>query len=99
MKLGLIPKLLEKRANSAINTWLRAPGLVATGTLMWICAAHGRVRAAPMPAVAAVATLAVVNGLYYGEQVSTWSASLRIGQHQVINYILPNAMGSIWRTK
>jgi hypothetical protein len=61
-------RLVEKRLNAALNTWVRAPGHVAVAAVIWCCAAHGTLTVAA-PVAAAVACLCLANGLYYGEQV------------------------------
>jgi hypothetical protein len=73
VKTGRIKRLVQKRTNSSINTWLRAPGHVACSTLMAVCCAQGFTRVHPNPLlcgvmVGCVACLTLLNGLYYGEQ-------------------------------
>jgi hypothetical protein len=70
VKTGKLKRLTQKSITSSINTWLRAPGHVFTATIMAICTWHHMTGAVPYPAavVGAVASLCLLNGIYYGEQ-------------------------------
>ena len=68
VKTGHVERLVEKRLNAALNTWVRAPGHVAVAVVIWCCAAHGTLTI-PVPMAVVVACLCLANGLYYGEQV------------------------------
>lgn len=65
VKCGLLAPLTEKRTTAALNTWLRAPGLVWVATVLASCATHGLLRTPPA-AAALCAALAFGNGVYYG---------------------------------
>jgi hypothetical protein len=75
VKYNRMDRLLQKRITSSINTWLRAPGHVFTASLMVICTLQGATHI-PYPSftVGVVASLCMLNGVYYGEQaVSTYN--------------------------
>lgn len=64
VNLGKMKKITEKRINSLVNTWIRAPGLVLTaGTfhLGWI---SGKTKVSFFKAYM-VAVMVLVNGLFY----------------------------------
>jgi len=47
VKTGRVPRLREKQLNTAINTWLRIPGLVCVGAFAWCCLMHGMAERLP----------------------------------------------------
>lgn len=67
VKLGGLNTLREKAISAALNTWVRAPGIIAFATTLCACAAHG-LCVAPRAAVLVCAALASTNALYYGAQ-------------------------------
>ena len=67
VKTGRIQRIHQKSICSAINTWIRVPGHVGVASLMASCVKHG-VISAPAWVVSIVASLTLLNGLYYGEQ-------------------------------
>lgn len=69
VKTGRMARLQQKAITSAINTWVRTPGLCFCATLMLVCSWQ-RVVDVPYPAVtmSAIAALTLLNGIYYGEQ-------------------------------
>ena len=69
VKTGRVPRMREKQFNTAINTWLRIPGLVCVGAFAWCCLAHGMAERLPTLVLVVSIALSLANGLYYGEQV------------------------------
>lgn len=65
VKCGLLAPIVEKQTTAALNTWLRAPGLVWVATVLASCATHGLLRTPPA-AAAVCAILAFGNGVFYG---------------------------------
>jgi hypothetical protein len=68
VKTGRIERITQKKMCSFINTWCRVPGHVATTTIFGVCAAHGTTKGVHLACVGVVASLCLLNGLYYGEQ-------------------------------
>lgn len=68
VKTGRMPRLRQKAITSAVNVWVRVPGHVLTATLLLICATHGASHIDPWYFPPIVASLTLLNGLYYGEQ-------------------------------
>ena len=70
VKSGHVARLTQKAICSNINTWLRVPGHVFTSSLMAICTWSDATGSLPYPSivVGTVASLCLLNGVYYGEQ-------------------------------
>ena len=72
VKQGRLDRMLEKRCNTLINTWLRGPGCCVSAWNIYACQiATTAPRHIPVLATAAAALLCFVNGQYYSERVVT----------------------------
>jgi len=69
VKTGNLDRMTEKKANTAINTYLRMPGLVTVSAFASACLAHGLTTHLNSTALAFCITLPLANGLFYGEQI------------------------------
>ena len=69
VKNGAMDRLTEKRWNSRINTWCRAPGCMATAAWTYSGWAAGNAGHIPALAVAGTAILTAFNGQYYSRRV------------------------------
>ena len=69
VKNGKIERMTEKRWNSRINTWVRAPGCMATAAWTYGGWAAGNASHIPAAAVAGTAILSGFNGQYYARRV------------------------------
>jgi len=70
VKEGKFDTMREKYINSNINVWLRMPGLVFTGVVLWSCGAMGQIKSPYMWIPSIVCTiLAIGNGVHYMAQI------------------------------
>lgn len=67
VKTGVIAKNTEKRANVFLNTWIRAPGMLFTSTLLYQSYMTGNVKA-PTWSILIQLVLAPFNAIYFNKQ-------------------------------
>ena len=68
-KVGLLNGLAEKRASANLNTWCRAPGIVACTTLVWVHYVQGN-HLLPLWTIVLQLLLPGYNALYFGKQAT-----------------------------
>ena len=66
-KIGVVDHMLEKRVNANLNTWLRAPGILAAAVLLYQAVLLNQ-HIVPMWAVALQSVLPAYNALYFNKQ-------------------------------
>jgi len=66
-KIGVIDGMLEKRVNANLNTWLRAPGIIAATVLLYQALLLGN-HVVPLWAVYVQLGLPAYNALYFNKQ-------------------------------
>ena len=68
VKMGVMSKLAEKRANRVLNMWMRLPGIISFIPFAWCCHVTGRSHV-PGAVLALQAGLNAVNGIYFADRV------------------------------
>mmetsp|Transcript_28721 Transcript_28721/g.73677 ORF Transcript_28721/g.73677 Transcript_28721/m.73677 type:complete len:294 (+) Transcript_28721:142-1023(+) len=87
VKLGRVDHMLEKRVNANLNTWLRCPGILISGTLLYQALILGQ-HIVPLWAVCLQLVLPAYNALYFNKQaVANYSVHYMLnllGQDELI---------------
>ena len=64
VKIGYVHKHTEKKVNAFLNTWIRAPGVLFSATLLYQAYIEGKIMA-PSWAIGIQLVLAPFNALYF----------------------------------
>ena len=85
-KIGVVDHMLEKRVNANLNTWLRAPGILAAAVLLYQAVLLNQ-HIVPMWAVALQSVLPAYNALYFNKQ-----AVANYAVHYMLNLLGQDAL-------
>ena len=66
---GLIDRMTEKRINSDINVWIRAPGILFNCFVAWVCYIHDPTFKYNVPVSLGIFFLNIWNALYFAQRV------------------------------